>query len=908
MAEKDEIAIDFSKMVGFFKKKKPEKEAKHGTEEKETSHEIKSKKEEEFSFDISSVKNFFVKNQKILLIIIPLLIAIFAGTFIRMQSMYLPQTDIWAESTVDNYYKLQIKDQITKQYPNLPDANKNTLIEQEFQKILSQNSAQIKAQIKEVSSNYKQNFKDENGYNYMPDIDPYTFLRYARNYVEHGYIGDEIRNNTQWDNHMVAPLGVAVSSKDLHPYMLAYLYKVMHAFNSKITLMQSSGYFPIIFSILSIIPAFFIGRRLGGTVGGFFSAIFVAVSSAFVDRTLWGHADTDAYAIFFPLFIAWFFLEAFHQKETKKQILYAGLSGLFIAGFAFAWSGWWYVFDFILGAAGFYFVYLLVVQSKEGLQFDKLKKNKKLVNLILILIVFILVSGVFVSALRGFNTFYRSPLQPIKFSKIKVASHESLWPNVYTTVAELNEASLSQIISSIGGNLFFLISLLGIILMFFIKDEEGKIDTRYFVYGFLCVLWYIGIIYASTKGIRFTMMLVPPLAFGFASALSFVYSRALIYFKKSLEIPKWVTGSLLMIIFILFFVFPAAKASYGVASADMPMVNDAWYNSLNKIKLESAPNAIINSWWDFGHQFKYYADRAVTFDGATQNSPMAHWIGKTLLTDDEDLAVGILRMLDCGSNKAFETLNQQINDTSVSVKMLYKIVVLDRDEAKNYLTSQKLSSEEAENVLKFTHCSPPEDFFITSDDMVGKGGVWAHFGSWDFNRADIWIYAKNMPKDEAVNFIANNSGVSKEDAEKIYYEVLAIASENDANNWIAPWPNYAGSTSCSTADNKTIECTNGIEINLSKIEVKIPTQQGVMQPYSFVYKNGNSIAEIKYNTSFPYTLAYSDSQIALMQPALAKSMFTRLFYFDGYGLNHFEKFSEEKDITGGKIIVWKVKW
>ena len=39
-------------------------------------------------------------------------------------------------------------------------------------------------------------------------------------------------------------------------------------------------------------------------------------------------------------------------------------------------------------------------------------------------------------------------------------------------------------------------------------------------------------------------------------------------------------------------------------------------------------------------------------------------------------AIGILRMLDCGSNTAFETLNEVVEDTPTSVDMLYDIVVL----------------------------------------------------------------------------------------------------------------------------------------------------------------------------------------------------------------------------------------
>jgi len=47
-------------------------------------------------------------------------------------------------------------------------------------------------------------------------------------------------------------------------------------------------------------------------------------------------------------------------------------------------------------------------------------------------------------------------------------------------------------------------------------------------------------------------------------------------------------------------------------------MNDGWYESLTKIKQNASEDAIINSWWDFGHWFKAVGDRAVTFDGTPQ--------------------------------------------------------------------------------------------------------------------------------------------------------------------------------------------------------------------------------------------------------------------------------------------------
>ena len=45
-----------------------------------------------------------------------------------------------------------------------------------------------------------------------------------------------------------------------------------------------------------------------------------------------------------------------------------------------------------------------------------------------------------------------------------------------------------------------------------------------------------------------------------------------------------------------------------------------------------------------------------------------------------------------------------------------------------------------------------------------------------------------------------------------------------------------------------------------------------------------------------------------MDESLTAGMFTRLFYMDGIGLKHFKNFSDERSVTGDRIIIWKVDW
>ncbi len=891
MAKEDEISIDFSKIIKFFKG------GKKGHKENEVVEHHAEK--EELSLDIKSIVNFFIKKRTFFLVLIPILIAI----FIRAYPASLPITDDWAERTVVDYYKNQIRQQLTNEYPNLPEKNLNTLVEKQYSTFYQSNKKQIEEQIKQTSESFKEQFKGPDGYVYMPDIDPYTYLRYAENYLKLGHVGDEVINGTQWDNHMIAPKGTSVG-RDLHPIVLAHLYKILHFFNPKITVMQSSTYFPIIFSALAVIPVFFIAKMFAGNVGGFFAALMFSINGAFLGRTTWGHADTDAYNILFAVYFVWFVLLAIKSADFNKAIIYSSAAGLTIGLFSLFWPGWWYVFDFVFGMLVIYGAYLFFEQKTA---IKDIFKNESIRKYLLISSAIVVASFLFISIFMSPVPFIRFLYEPISFTTIKQAAHETLWPNVYTTVAELNAASIDTIISSVGGKIFFYASLVGLILLFLYKSEGRR---KYLPHAILIALWYIGIIYASTKGIRFTMMLVPPLSLALGAFIGILHDKTVKYMKK-LEVSPKITGAIFIVLVLLMFL-PYAKAVTASVKNDIPIINDAWYNSLNKIKLQSAQNAIVNSWWDFGHHFKYYADRAVTFDGASQNSPMAHWIGKVLLTSDEKEAIGILRMLDCGSNDAFEELNKINNDTHKTVEMLYDIVKLSKSEANSYLLSKGLNNEQINTILRLTHCEPPENYFITSDDMVSKAGVWAHFGSWDFLRAEIWKDVKNMNRDAGIAYL-KKLGYSDTEAESIYFEVKSITSEQDANTWIAPWPSYASGLIQCSRYNETLIC-GGVKINLNTYDVDVSTQQsGVVKPYSLVYEKNNSLEEIKfenYKLSFSIVLINKDETyyVVISSPELAKSMFTRLFFMEGKTTNQFELFSKERQVTGGMIYVWKVKW
>jgi len=252
----DEVTIDFSKVKGFFKKKKENKEdtMHEKTEPEETeikekqdkrievgeSKEIEDKKPEEtkedikkndeVTIDFGKIKGFFKKkkgtkdeatdeetiniggifesfnkNRKVLVPLIIILICMSFSIYFRTQPAYLPVTDDWARSSIYNQYKSQISSQINQQNPFLPEANKAEIVETEFNNLLKTQKAEIEANIVQLSNYFKSRLQDESGQTYLLAIDPYFWYRNARNYLEHGFAADIEIDGNYYSTHRLAP-------------------------------------------------------------------------------------------------------------------------------------------------------------------------------------------------------------------------------------------------------------------------------------------------------------------------------------------------------------------------------------------------------------------------------------------------------------------------------------------------------------------------------------------------------------------------------------------------------------------------------------------------------------------------------------------------------------------------------
>lgn len=979
---------------------------------------------------------------KIAIITVLLIISLSFSYSLRSHSAGLDVTEQWAEQAINNAIINQATAAVKEQYPSLQGAALDARVN-EVANLLRQQAGDLSPQIQGQAQYFRERMQlemaDGSQQTYLLAIDPWQYYRYTQNYLDHGHEGDELVDGKMWDYHMLAPDGTTTKAT-FHTRFSAFWHKIYSFFNPNAELLQSFFWVPVVISMLSVIPAFFIVYRKTNYLGGFISAMVVAIHPYFLTRTAAGFSDTDAYNVFFPLLITWLLMESFTANNLRNKVILGILAGFSMAAFPFAWGGWWYIFDFLVAGLLAYFWFIVIEKKLSATKWDlkykllyfimpfiglflnlfnsmnsflgiagqviilawglyflydfykfyisKEEKFKNSVNRYFVsAFSFIASSSILISFFYSLNTLLSAIKGPLGFTAIQTSTKADLWPNVYTTVAELNKANLSQIVSNIGfnihaGNLFFFLAVMGIAFSFIKKKLQGKdwlivgltfifalillqytsgsantflillsipaligaylsigrdVDVKY---AMILTVWFIGTFYASTQGIRFILLMVPVFAVSlgifFGQVFRVLENYAVSEFKLSGR--NKIFFSLCFFLVMSLFLIQPVKAGLQVGQNEVPSFDDAWWASLKAIEADSQPDAIINSWWDFGHWFKAVADRAVTFDGASQNTPQAHWIGRALSASDEKETIGILRMLDCGANGAYEMLESQGMQTVRAINLVKEVILLDKEDAKKVLENNDVKN--VDEFLELTHCIPPENYFITSGDMVGKSGVWSHFGNWDFNKA----YLYNAVKKNDVATLSSAAQVldmNEADVNSLISEIRSWRGDDYANNAIGPFAGYVanGRSFPCTLINETYKCTIGmgigtdqvgnnnvieyLNININNLQDSSITlgsydsssrRLGGMDsvPANIVLANEDTVEKLSFENSalggIDFIVDTKNNKVILASSPVSDSTFTKLFYLDGRGTENFELISDEISITGTRILVWKVKW
>ena len=886
----------------------------------------------------------YVKNSKavsIAFIALLLVILMAVAVHVRTGAVNLEFADHYAESVISNNIRAQISQEVSSQNPLLSDIRRADIVNQRYVEFRRENAQEIALQKEQFANQIRSQFQTDDGQTYLIAIDTYFYFRFYRNIIETGMPGEFTRvvdgEERSFTNFQLAPTERDVThfKQDFHVFFSVWIFKFVQFFNKDVTPLAVFFMIPAIFAALLVLPSFFLGREFGGTLGGFLLAFILVTHRQILARTPAGFSDTDIYAFLFPILVLLFVIYSLKSKKLHYSLIHASIAGFFLAVFALAWDGWWNIIYFI---GALYAVYVFVKlfemchsvykkQSSFKLLFAHVSKHldyKKLGLYILIPVTFLVSLSLF-ATLFGKSVFaiIRGVLGFINFTRLRDATVNDLWPNVFTTVAELTPGNMTQIIDSLslgyipGG--IVLLGLLGGLTLYVFKGK-GELAFRLAVVAMI-ISWGIAMAYATTKGIRFLMFMAIPLSIASSIVIPSFLSSLAKFAQKELSIKRYITSLSLLVLLVVLVIYPMYADAASARVQQIPSMNDGWYDTLTNIRDNSDSDAIISSWWDFGHQFITIARRGATADGANQNTPQAHWLGKMLLADSFTETTGILRKLNCGGNTAFQKVFDIKNDTLESKLLVDQLVLLSKSEAQDLLSEKGFTQEQQDTILTYSHCEPPQSFLITSEDMgcipsgqgcAGKTGVWAHFGGWDFTRSQIWnIVRSNTTPTAAANELLLR-GLATEDEASSLVSQLRGFTQQQGQSWISPWPGYLTPMTPCEQSNQTIRCQNGGVIHLDTMTATIQVQQGLINVHSLVFvdaEEGYTVQEIDPNSPYSMVLRLHQGNIEMMiaTPVIAKSSFTRLFYLNDGG-DYFNIFSDVTDVTGQRIIVWETLW
>ncbi len=333
---------------------------------------------------------------------------------------------------------------------------------------------------------------------YLRNIDSYNFARDIEDIVNNGGALPARNELAQ------APFGVdRVISQDFYVYFSAYAYMFYHIFSQGTSLFQFLIWFPAFLAALMAIPMYFLAKTLYDRKAGVLAAAFIMFDASIIARTLGGDPDSDGIVLLMPLVVMALFVVAhkisLEQGFRKKTIVLSIAAGLALTAWYYTWSGFWFVVWLITG-----FVFLKIVTS-----FIKTKNARQTLHNyrspIFSYVIIILLFFAFTVPVFGVNPIVSTITGPIQFPEIK--SEARTFPNVYVSVAELqNPSDAKEIINRIGSPFFLMIFCIIYLLFSFIKKRQ-HLDTI-----ILLAIWFVGPFLATLVAIRFTILFSAPVA------------------------------------------------------------------------------------------------------------------------------------------------------------------------------------------------------------------------------------------------------------------------------------------------------------------------------------------------------------------------------------------------------------
>ncbi|MDH5199599.1 MAG: glycosyltransferase family 39 protein [Candidatus Bathyarchaeota archaeon] len=510
---------------------------------------------------------------------------------------------------------------------------------------------------------------------YMDAYDPLFQLRVTEYVVKNGYAAWFTWHDTlSW-----YPMGrnIAHSSYPGVPFSAAFAYQVLHLLGLRVSVFDVCLFFPVFMGAVTCIVVYFLGKEIGGSAVGLFSAFFMAVSEAFISRTALGFFDTENIGIFGMALVSFLFLRSIDdERPTWERTSYSVVAGLSLAYTFASWGAARFIVGlltvFVLASflIGLYkrnylasFVITLAIGLSLGSLVPKLGTDFVL-RMDNVLAIFVALSLVFYEALkqriegRRLLLLFGALVVILVIGAVALSSlglvsrlESKFWRVIFPGEAEANSlyASVAEHKRSVWTDFFGKFGLtfaLGVLGTYFALNElNGK--------KLLGALFFATGVYFAGSMSRLALILSAPAAvmasFGLKELLApFVnLSRGKRGDRRERR-RRTVFGvsrefALLFSLFIFVAALPtfwstaessnaptqlSCSSVYGILAGDFPK---DWLQALQWMRDNLRDDAIVVSWWDYGYWIEALANKTTLADGATWNGTSIANIGRIMM-------------------------------------------------------------------------------------------------------------------------------------------------------------------------------------------------------------------------------------------------------------------------------------
>lgn len=176
-----------------------------------------------------------------------------------------------------------------------------------------------------------------------PDLDPFLFLRWAKNIAENGKL-------MEVDGMRYVPRGYDTSGeRKLLSYSIAWLFGIFSFFNNGISIEFVAIIAPVIFFALTLVVFFLLVRKIfekrkrNANIIALVSTAFLAVIPTMISRTVAGIPEKESLGFLFIFLTLYFFIYAWNSNKVKKIVIFSILAGLSTALLILTWGGLVYV-------------------------------------------------------------------------------------------------------------------------------------------------------------------------------------------------------------------------------------------------------------------------------------------------------------------------------------------------------------------------------------------------------------------------------------------------------------------------------------------------------------------------------------------------------------------------------------